>query len=133
MRSDGPLLLAIVFLGIGIGVLVGFGIGHTGFNVTYPLTGSMVHFDLTTTGAGVLGAAAAGGVGALFLVWAFFGALVSLISGPPTSRRERVVERISVVPRDEYEARNEATPYAEVQTPDHKRHVWSRQSERSNI
>jgi|SRR5580658_4902890 hypothetical protein len=133
MRSDGPLLLAIVLLGIGVGVLVGFGIGHTEFNVTYPLATSMVHFDLTTTGPGVLGAAAAGGVGALFLVWAFLGALVSLISGPPRLRRERVVERISVMPSDEYEARNNAVPYADVQTPGQKRHFWSRHSERPNL
>ncbi|HUB53101.1 MAG TPA: hypothetical protein VL986_13180 [Terracidiphilus sp.] len=130
MRSDGPLLLAIVFLGIGIGVMVGFGDGHTGFNAAYPFTGSMVHFDLTTTGPGVLGAAAAGAVGALCLVWAIFAAIVGLISGPATSR-ERVVERVSVVPR--VVPRDETETYDEATVPERRPHFWSRHRERTNF
>jgi hypothetical protein len=128
MRSDRSLILAVIFLGAGLGLIIGYCNGTTGFNAAYPFSGSTLHLELTTTGPAVLGGLAALAIGVLFLVWAFLAAIVSLFTGPYNTR-ERVVERLSVVPRDQVEV----DPYAEVSVPEHRRHFWSRRSEGTNI
>jgi hypothetical protein len=126
MRSDGPLILAIVCLGTALGVLIGFGVGHTGFNASYPFESSVMHVDLTTTGAGVLGAVVLGSIGALFLVWAFLAAIVGLVSGPIVARRERVVERYPIIPTD-------ATTVVDDEGVPVRRHFWQRSTQRTHI
>jgi hypothetical protein len=76
MRADRPLIGAVLFLGAGLGLIIGYCHGTTGFNAAYPFTGSILHIDMTTTGPGVLGGLLLAMVGALFLVWAFLAALV---------------------------------------------------------
>jgi hypothetical protein len=127
MRSDGPLILAVIFLGTGLGVLIGFCNGTTGFSASYPFTGSILHVEMTTTGVGVIGGLAATAIGVLLLVWAVLAAVVSLASGPRVAR-ERYVERVSVVPRDEMV--NYDT--AEV-VPEQRRHFWSRSTPGTNL
>ena len=131
MRVDRPLIGALLFLGAGLGLIIGYCHGTTGFSAAYPFTGSILHIDMTTTGPGVLGGLLLASMGALFLVWAFLAALVSLFTWseePRRARRERVVERYSVVPSEQ------TTVYAE-DTPDseEKEHFWSRPSTRSHI
>lgn len=126
MRSDRPLILAVIFLGAGLGVLIGYCHGTTGFSASYPFTGSMIHVELTTIGAGVLGGLTATAIGVLLLIWAFFAAIVSLFTGPAVART-RVVERYSVVPHEETEE------YDTEPVPEHRRHFWSRSSEGTNI
>jgi hypothetical protein len=85
---------------------------------------------MTTTGPGVLGGLLLATVGAFFLVWAFLAALVSLFTWdrePRRERRERVVERYSVVPSEE------TAVYADVPASEEKQHFWSRPSTRSHI
>jgi hypothetical protein len=133
MRSDGPVLLAIVFLGTALGVLIGFGVGHTGFNASYPFTDSVLHVDLTTTGPGVVGSVVLGAIGAVCLVWAFFAAIIGLFSGSGVTRHERVVERVSVVPRNEVITSDGRTTYVEDEVPVRRRHFWSRTSQRTGV
>jgi hypothetical protein len=126
MRSDRPLILALLFLGAGLGVIIGYCNGTTGFSASYPFTGSVLHVELTTTGVGVMGGLVATAIGALLLVWAFLAAIVSLFTGPAVAR-ERVVERISVVPRDE-----NAALIAES-APAQRRHFWSRSTQGTSL
>jgi len=124
-RSDGPLILAMVFLGAGLGVLIGFCNGTTGFSASYPFTGSILHVEMTTTGVGVMGGLAATAIGVLLLVWAVLAAIVSLVTGPRVAR-ERYVERVSVVPRDGAEYETEVVP-------ERRRHFWSRSTQGTNL
>jgi hypothetical protein len=130
MRADRPLIGAVLFLGAGLGLIIGYCHGTTGFNAAYPFTGSILHIDMTTTGPGVLGGLLLATVGAFFLVWAFLAALVSLFTWdrePRRGRRERVVERYSVVPSEQ------AAVYPDVPASEEKQHFWSRPSTRSHI
>ncbi|MFZ0305678.1 MAG: hypothetical protein WAL75_23515 [Terracidiphilus sp.] len=127
MRSDRPLILAVIFLGAGLGVIIGYCSGTTGFSASYPFTNSILHLDMTTTGPGVVGGLAATAIGVLLLIWAFFAAIVSLFTGPAVGRT-RVVERYSVVPHEEETSEYDGEPVVE-----HRRHFWSRSSEGTNI
>jgi hypothetical protein len=126
MRSDRPLVLAVIFLGAGLGVLIGYCNGSTGFSASYPFTGSILHLDMTTTGVGVVGGMVATAIGLLLLVWAFLAAIVSLFTGPSLAR-ERVVERVSVVPRES------APEYPAETAPMERRHFWSRSTQGTNL
>lgn len=58
MKPDRPLIVALAFLATGVGLIVGYCQGTTGMNLAYPLSGSALHIDLTTTGPAVLGGVA---------------------------------------------------------------------------
>jgi hypothetical protein len=126
MRVDRPLLGAILFLGSGMAVIIGYCHGTTGFSAVYPFSGSMLHIDMTTTGPGVLGGLGLMSVGALFLVWAFLAAIVSLFTWNQP-RRERVTARYSVVPSDD-----DGVP-EDAEISEERQHFWSRPSRSSHI
>jgi hypothetical protein len=113
------LIGAVIFVGIGLGLIIGYCNGSTGLSAAYPFTGSALHIELTTTGPAVLGGLAAMAVGILLLVWAFLAAIVSLFTGSEGTR-ERVIERYSVTPRAD------DAPVYGVTEPEPRRHFWSR-------
>jgi hypothetical protein len=129
MRADRPLVGAVLFLGAGLALILVYCHGTTGFNLSYPFAGSMLHMDFTTTGAAVLGGVVCTALGTLLLVWAFLAALVSLFTFTERTR-ERVVQRYSVTPapdapvyRDQTIVRDETI--VEEDKPAHA-HFWSR-------
>jgi hypothetical protein len=124
------LIGAVLFLGAGLALIIGYCHGTTGFSAAYPFSGSILHLEMTETGPGVLGGLLLMVIGALFLVWAFLAALVSLFTwqDEPRAVRERVVERYSVVPVEEAALPADAEPASEEQE-----HFWSRPSTRSHI
>lgn len=129
MRVDRPFLAAVLFLGGGLALIIGYCHGTTGFSAAYPFSGSVLHIDMTTTGPGVLGGLALMVIGALFVVWTFLAAIVSLFTwrDEPRVARERVVERYSVVPADE-------VSHVEAETAsEEQQDFWSRPSTRSHI
>jgi hypothetical protein len=126
MRVDRPLIGAVVFLGVGLGLIIGYCHGTTGFNAAYPFAGSTLHIDLTTTGPAVLGGVVSTAVGVLLLVWSFLAAIVSLFTWEDRTR-ERVVERYSIVPP------TDGAEYVETPVMEERRHFWSRPSTRTNI
>jgi hypothetical protein len=80
---------------------------------------------MTTTGVGVMGGLVATAIGLLLMVWAFLAAIVSLFTGPAVSH-ERVVERVSVVPK-------EGAEYERNSVPVQRRHFWSRSTQGTNL
>jgi len=126
MRADRPLIGAVVFLGAGLGLILGYCNGTTGFNAAYPFSGSSLHIDLTTTGPAVLGGVACTAIGVLLLVWAFIAAIVSLFTWTEREPRGRVVEHYSVVP-----AADGMEDDAHV--VEEREQFWSRPSSRSHI
>jgi hypothetical protein len=123
MRADRPLVGAGIFLAVGLGLILGYCHGTTGFSASYPFSASMLHLDLTTMGPAVLGGVTCTAIGTLLLVWAFLAALVSLFTWTEPTR-ERVVERYSVAPGA---PGPDGTPYVPVSEPQVvRKHFWSR-------
>jgi hypothetical protein len=123
MRADRPLIVAVIFLSVGLGLIFGYCHGTTGFSFAYPFSGSMLHADFTLNGPAVPGGAACVIIGVLLLIWAFFAAVVNLFAG-----RDRLEqrERYSVVPVAE------RTVYTEA-SDEEDGHFWSRPSSKSHI
>ncbi len=80
MRPDRPLIVAVVALAVGVDLLLAYCHGTSGMNIAYPLSGSALHIDLTTTGPAVLGGFALIALGLLLLVWALLAAVVHQFS-----------------------------------------------------
>ncbi len=123
MRVDRPLIGAVLFLGAGLALILVYCHGNTGFNLAYPFTGSMIHFDLTTTGPAVPGGVVCLAIGALLLIWASIAALVSLFTFTERTR-ERIVERYSITPGPDTPVYHEETVVEEGKPA--REHVWSR-------
>jgi hypothetical protein len=77
MKSDGPLILAVLLLAAGLTVIFSYGTGTTSFNAAYPLSGANLQFSISTAGPAAVGGLALTSLGLLILVWAlvcaFFG------------------------------------------------------------
>jgi len=125
MRASPPLIFAVIFLGVGLGLIFGYGTEASGFNVTYPFSSSTLHLDVTTTGPAVLGGMAAAAIGVLLLAWAFVAAIVSLFT--ESSYKDRILDRYSITPK------SEDTEYFESTAPGEQGHTWSRQDSRPQI
>jgi hypothetical protein len=131
MRADRPLIGAIIFLGLGLGLIFAYCTGTTGFNAAYPLSGSSLHVEFTTIGPAAVGGLVATAVGLVLLIVAFFAGIVSLFSDPMrTIRTERVVERYPVgtpVVAPDGTTRYSDVPAAPVVVEERK-HFWQRPS-----
>ena len=79
MKADRPLIVAFLLLATGLTLIFAYGTATSGFNIAYPLSGSSLHLDLTTTGPAVLGGVGLTAIGLLLLVWAFLSAIVCQI------------------------------------------------------
>ena len=77
MKSDGPLILAVLFVAAGLTVIFGYGTGTEAFNAAYPLSGANLQLSINTAGPAAVGGLALTAAGLLILVWAlvcaFFG------------------------------------------------------------
>jgi hypothetical protein len=80
MRSDRPVIGSVVCLTTGISLIVAYCHDASSASIVYPLAGSTLHIDLTTSGPAVLGGIIFTAIGLLFLVWALLAAVVSLIA-----------------------------------------------------
>ena|ERR1017187_3470898 len=88
MRSERPLIAAVVFLATGLSLIFGYCTGATSFNAAYPLGASALHLDITTIGPAAVGGMALVALGLLFLVWALLGALIGQIGLLAGNHRE---------------------------------------------
>ena len=123
MRADRPLFGAVIFLGLGLGLIIGYCQGTTGFNAAFPLAGSTLHVELTTTGPAVIGGIALTAIGALLLVWAFLVSIASLFT-----RSDRTIERIYSVAPQPGVIVDQGVPVVAQ-----RKHFWSRPSTRTTI
>ena len=81
MRSNGPLILAVLFLAAGLTVIFHYGMGSAEFNAAYPFSAANLQLSIATTGPAAIGGLVLTAVGALLLVWALLGAIVGVLSG----------------------------------------------------
>ena len=93
MKSDRLVIGAVLFLAAGLGLLLGFCNGATALSVAYPVSGTNVHVDITTTGIPVLAGVPLTAAGALLLFIALIAAIVSQFRRPESYRTAELVSR----------------------------------------
>jgi signal transduction histidine kinase len=76
MKSDGPLILAVLFLASGLTIIFSYGIGTAGFNAAYPFSAANLQLSIATTGPAAISGLALTALGVLLLIWAFICAIV---------------------------------------------------------
>lgn len=80
MKCERPLIASIAFLATGLSLIFGYCNGVSSLSAAYPLAGSVLHFDITTTGPAALGGITLTAVGVVLLLWALLCAIVGQIS-----------------------------------------------------
>ena len=78
MKSDGPILLAVLFLACGLTLIFAYGHGTAGASAAYPVSAANVNLSIATTGP----------------AWALLCAIVGLFRrDDPEARLERMESR----------------------------------------
>jgi hypothetical protein len=112
MRADRPLIGAVLFLAVGLGLIFGYCTGTTGMNIGFPVSGSSLQIAFTTYGPAVPGGLALVAIGLLLLIVALLAAIVGEIAGigeiGPVWRTSRRTEREQRLNRQQREERVEA-------------------------
>jgi hypothetical protein len=81
MKSNGPLILAVLFLACGLTFIFVYGVGTAGFNAAYPFSAANLNLSIATTGPAAVGGLGLTALGLLLLLWALVCAIVGLASG----------------------------------------------------
>ena len=81
MKSDGPLILAVLLLASGLTIIFTYGIGSAGFNAAYPFSAANLNLSIGTTGPAAMGGLALTALGLMVLLWGLICALVGEFSG----------------------------------------------------
>jgi uncharacterized membrane protein YphA (DoxX/SURF4 family) len=86
MKSDGPLILAVLFLAAGLTTIFGYGVGTGSFNAAYPFSAANLQMSVTTAGPAAVGGMVLLALGVLVMIWALAAAIVGLFVGFGTDR-----------------------------------------------
>ena len=86
MKSNGPLILAVLFLASGLITIFAYGVDTAGFNAAYPLSGANLQLSIATAGPAAVGGMALVALGLLMLLWALVCAFIGLASGADSER-----------------------------------------------
>jgi hypothetical protein len=95
MKSDGPLILAVLSLAAGLTIIFTYGVGTGGFNAAYPVSAASLQMSISTTGPAAIGGMALTALGLLLTVWALICAIVGQFVnfGTERGRAERLERR----------------------------------------
>jgi hypothetical protein len=91
LRSDRPLIVAVLLLATGLGLVFAYGTGTAAFDAAYPVSRASLQLSISTFGVAAIGGLALTAMGLLSLVLSLIYAIIGQIQliGPS----ERVVER----------------------------------------
>ncbi len=91
LRSDRPLIVAVLLLATGLGLVFEYGTGTAGFDAAYPVARASLQFSIATYGLAAIGGLALTAMGLLSLILSLIYAIIGQIQliGPS----ERLVER----------------------------------------
>jgi hypothetical protein len=103
MRSDRPLIIAVLFLAAGLTLILSYGNGTAGFNAAYPVAGASLQLAITTIGPAAVGGVLLTAIGLVLLVWALICAFIGQIQMIGVTKRDREREIVRVVPEHEKE------------------------------
>ncbi len=81
MRSDGPLVLAVLLLASGLTIIFVYGVGTAGFNAAYPFSAANLNLSIATAGPAAIGGLSLAALGLLLLLWALVCSIAGLASG----------------------------------------------------
>jgi hypothetical protein len=95
MKSDGPLILSILFLAGGLTLIIVYGNGTAGFNAAYPFASANLNMSITTAGPAAIGGMGLTALGVLLMGWALIAAIVSqfMVFGTERGRATRSERR----------------------------------------
>jgi hypothetical protein len=95
MRSDGPLILAVLSLAAGLTIIFKYGVGTAGFNAAYPVSGASLQMSISTAGPAAIGGMFLVALGLLLMLWAVIGAIAGqfVSFGTERGRAERLERR----------------------------------------
>jgi secreted Zn-dependent insulinase-like peptidase len=95
MKSDGPLILAVLSLAAGLTMIVANGVGTAASNVAYPASAASLQMSISTTGRAVIGGLGLTALGLLLMIWALVCAIVGQFEsfGMERGRAERLERR----------------------------------------
>jgi hypothetical protein len=94
MKSDGPIILAVLFIASGLTMIFMYGHGTAGANAAYPVSAASVNLSIATTGPAAIGGLGLLAGGLIVLIWALLCAFVGLFrSDDPEARLERMERR----------------------------------------
>jgi len=79
MKPDRLLILSVVFLAAGLGWILNYCHGTTGFNAAFPVAGTSLQVCLTTTGLPAMGGFVLTVIGVLLLIAALVAAIVAQV------------------------------------------------------
>jgi uncharacterized membrane protein len=104
MKSDGPLILAVLFLAAGFTLIFMYGAGTAGFNAAYPFSAANLHMSISTTGPAAIGGLGFTALGLLVMIWAVICAIVQqfMVFGTERGRAARL-QRLDLNRLDEDE------------------------------
>jgi hypothetical protein len=95
MKSDGPLILAVLSLAAGSTMIVANGVGTSALNAAYPVSAASLQMSISTTGPAVIGGLGLTVLGLLLMIWALVCAIVGrfVSFGMERGRAERLERR----------------------------------------
>jgi hypothetical protein len=95
MKSDGPLILAVLFLAAGLTLIFMYGVGTAGFSAAYPFSAANLHVSISTNGPAAMGGLGLTALGLLLMVWALICAIVAqfMVFGTERGRATRSERR----------------------------------------
>jgi hypothetical protein len=95
MKSDGPLILALLALGAGLTIIFTYGVGTGGFNAAYPVSAASLQMSISTKGPAAIGGLGLMALGLLLMIWALICAIVGqfVSFGTEQGRAERLERR----------------------------------------
>ncbi|HEU5458230.1 MAG TPA: hypothetical protein VFU68_06400 [Terracidiphilus sp.] len=77
MRSDRPLILAVVLMATGLALTFGYCHGTAGINASYPFSGASFQLQLATYGPAAVGGPLLTLAGLLVMAWALLCAIMA--------------------------------------------------------
>jgi hypothetical protein len=95
MKSDGPLILAVLFLAAGLTTIFAYGVSTASFNAAYPFSAANLQMSISTAGPAAIGGLLLISLGLLLMVWALASAIVSefMVFGTDSGRTTRLERR----------------------------------------
>ena len=88
MKTSRLLILAFLLLAAGVTLIFAYCNGTTGFDAGYPVSGTRIHIDITTTGYPTLIGVPCTLFGIVLLCLAFLGAILREIQAVRTRKRK---------------------------------------------
>ena len=82
MKSNRLLIVSVVFLAAGLGWILSYCHGNAGFSAAFPVAGTSLQVNLTTTGMPAMGGLVLAVIGLLLLIGALFAAITEQVKSP---------------------------------------------------